>query len=136
MTPGPPFRFRHKTIHRVSFWLGLFVACFLAWAWWDSYREDSALSVEGAGRELCFVRHDGETRFYAEADSHALDARLEVYAGNDATMQRAIWWWGSARPVKVPDSLVFFSFVGLWGGWLGWRWRVERKASASVAKSD
>ena len=34
-----------RTFYRwKSFWLGLFVACFLAWAWWDSMRFISGVS--------------------------------------------------------------------------------------------
>ena len=36
------------------------------------------------------------------------------------------WKEGGAniRHCRIPDFLVFFSFVGLWGGWLVWRGRV------------
>ncbi|MEK7953924.1 hypothetical protein [Luteolibacter soli] len=37
MTPRPFYRWK-------SFWLGLFGACFLAWAWWDSMQFSSWVS--------------------------------------------------------------------------------------------
>ena len=35
MTPRPIYRWK-------AFWLGLFVTCFLAWAWWDSLNFSSS----------------------------------------------------------------------------------------------
>jgi hypothetical protein len=40
-----------------------------------------------------------------------------------------------ARCFKVPDSLVFFSFVGLWVGWMVWRWRREARGLANEISS-
>ncbi|MCW1921011.1 hypothetical protein OKA05_00495 [Luteolibacter arcticus] len=52
MTSRPLYR-------RVSFWLGLFVACFLAWAWWDSYRNGTSLACSWKTGSLWVVQADG-----------------------------------------------------------------------------
>ena len=55
MTPRPIYRWK-------SFWLGLFVACFLAWAWRDSYRVGAGLSLEGRGRNHRWTGMDTDER--------------------------------------------------------------------------
>ena len=128
MNPHPSFW--HRTRRRPSFWLGLFVACFLAWAWWDSYRVFPSLYLANIGG---LFRQDGFSIVYTPP----LD-RLDGSSWN--CLQREDWRFEldttiymmeshGSRCLKFPDSLVFFSFVGLWSGWLAWRARVERKAT-------
>jgi len=124
--------FWHRTRRRPSFWLGLFLACFFAWAWWDSYRYTVAAYYNSNAGHFVFGREDGVSlvsvsralvvpweyssgdwsRFPAELREGRIEAMVEEYCEDH---------W------KVPDSLVFFSFVGVWVGWLAWRWRVEQK---------
>jgi hypothetical protein len=120
MKPRPPYR-------RVSFWLGLFVAWFLAWAWWDSYQNLSALNLRGGGI-LHITRAEGATYFNtggAEGPRFYRDSLGVTLKGRNL---EAEWHRWGFRFVKVPDALMFFSFVGLWAGWLVWRGRVESRA--------
>jgi hypothetical protein len=125
MTPRPFYRWK-------SFWLGLFVLVFLGWAWWDSYRNEALLLRERRDDFLQCLRVDGATYFVSGRWS--FPSPLERFAathskGLGIASWNQTWQVLGASPVRVPDSLVFFSFVGLWGGWLVWRARVERKAS-------
>ena len=116
-------------LRRVSFWLGLFVACFLAWAWWDSKRFETSVHLGvGLGPEV--MRVDGAT-FLVRVYRFRFDPvmRREPLVISEQQVER-YFVENEFRYFKVPDSLVFFSFVGLWGGWLVWRWRsTERLAT-------
>jgi hypothetical protein len=124
MTPGPTFW--HRASRRPSFWLGLFVACFLAWAWWDSFRNASFGSVERDYRALQVVRAFGETVLL---NRERMSWTGLSFVGERGPITELDWSGFKERTGKpaliVPDSLVFFSFVGVWVGWLAWRSRVE-----------
>ena len=124
MTSGPPLRFWYRTRRRPSFWLGLFVACFLAWAWWDSYSYLTRVWLDLDFREVGIVRIEGRTWF------PALAMGAEKFGG--AFMHKDLASFPESEPLEpggIPDSLVFFSFLGLWGGWLAlsdWRRKTRR----------
>jgi hypothetical protein len=113
MTPRPIYRWK-------SFWLGVFVACFLAWAWGDSRRCETWLQVGGYGT----VRLDGTTFVFKGVldGSKVVVVKRGAKAATAAEEERFFVLRG-VRHFKIRDSLVFFSFIALWGGWLAWRWR-------------
>ena len=119
--------FWHRTRRRPSFWLGLFVACFLAWAWWDSMHASLGINSVVANRRLILVRVEGATQiFWRLAPGTKLRfeaARLPPEVGGEYI---SVFKEEGFSYFRVPDSLVFFSFVGVWVGWLAWRWRVEQ----------
>ena len=122
MKTRPPLRFcRHP-----SFWLGLLFACFLAWVWWDSYRIGSVCQLGWRNQMLTFANNEGEAFV---AFKRYPGSRLEVNGSREASetvkaFQSEEWAWGSTL-CRVPNALVFFSFLGLWVGWLAWRWKRE-----------
>ena len=125
MRPGPPLRFWQSSLRRPSFWLGLFVACFLAWAWWDSYGYLTRVWLVLDSREVEIVRIGGRTWL---PDMSMGAVKLGVgFTHDDLT---SFPQSEPAEPGGVPDSLIFFSFVGPWGGWLVWRWKRERRKPA------
>jgi hypothetical protein len=116
-----------KLRRRPSFWLGLFVALFLAWASWDSYRHEALLHRESREGFVQCLRLEGGTYFVSGLwPSPAPGERLVTSHSNGLGLStwRQMWQEFGANPVRVPDSLVFFSFLGLWVGWLAlsdWR---------------
>jgi len=117
MNPHPGFW--HRTRRRPSFWLGLLVVCFLAWAWWDSYRNDSALWMKSG----TIVRGYGTTYIEVGAGPVELGGRREPHYMNEGGYREEIAAFYN-HDWAVPDSLVFFSCVGVWVGWLAlsdWR---------------
>ena len=136
MTPRPPHRHWHRTIRRPSFWLGGFVACFLAWAWWDSHRIDTRVAYAGEDHVGTFLLTGGESVFLFLRDAAGPDKGL--YFHRDPSREEAMIVQGFARVmgyhrVSLPNSLIFFSFLAPWLGWLAWRARVERKQQAGHA---
>jgi hypothetical protein len=140
MKPGPPLRFWHRTRRRPSFWLGLFVACFLGWAWWESHYSYSEMALSGRGQVLRCVRKDGETSVYWFKDPPSRDFDLNV-TRTDFVKRRIfpttsdINWLLASPSFKTRDSLVFFSFVGLWVGWLAFPAWLRKKRSNSFLDS-
>jgi hypothetical protein len=136
MTPGPPLRFWHRTRRRPSFWLGLFVACFLAWAWWDSYRNGAIVWYARGTVAVAVIQAKGAF-FFASGGPWFPPGFHWIYSpGLDPEELFAAW--GSAVHVghlRVPDSLVFFSFVGLWGGWLAFPEWLRKKRLGRVEKA-
>jgi hypothetical protein len=135
MNPHPGFW--HRTRRRPSFWLGVFVACFLAWAWWDSYTNNAALGYTWRARSFVVFRGNG-TSFITSAANVWFGPGLDWGYGattGDAKSALAAWREGGAavRFCRIPDSLVFFSFVGVWVGWLALSdWR--RKSRGALAQ--
>jgi hypothetical protein len=125
-TPGP--RFWHRTRRRPSFWLGLFVVCFLAWAWWDSYRQNPTVSYGWRGEAVEIIRLHGSTYFAVGPDwSWSRGASL-TFKRIRKEKQARIWESVGWRYIEVPDPRVFFSFLGLWIGWLALSdWRRKKR---------
>jgi len=115
---------------RPSFWLGLFVACFMAWAWCDSYRHELMASHVGNARHVQFGRMDGASYV---ASGEAFLGELPGFgmrypAGIGMERWKGVWELFGVRHHRIPDSLVFFSFLGLWVGWLAFsEWKVRKK---------
>jgi len=130
MTPRP--------IHKwITFWLGLFVACFLAWAWRDSYRHHTTLSIIridwfGGDWGAQATRAYGKT-FLEIYPSWLRDHRIDLLRDplpsapdyDTATYHPEMPFASSIIPdwKIIPDYLLFFSFLLLWSAWLAWRWR-------------
>jgi len=119
MTPRPLYKWK-------SFWLGLFVACFLAWAWWDSYRVGSIAQVGWDSRMFMFANCEGEAfvtfKRYPGSQLEINGTREEAEVVSELRSEE---WFMGVSLCRIRDALVFFSFVGLWGGWLFWRWKRE-----------
>ena len=127
--------FWHRTRRRPSFWLGLFVSCFLAWAWWQSYLDFPALVVARSGNATELSRMRGAT-YIVMGPSGALRVPSTCWEVRGKRWLQPSGWeelWAlghahGVRPYRIPDSLVFFPFVGLWVGWLAlsdWRRRTR-----------
>jgi hypothetical protein len=144
MMLGP--RFWRRTSRRPSFWLGLFVACFLAWAWWDSYQREPLVHVTTRREALQLSRIGGVTMVatgpipdmpywgFWGVGSRPLAGGPETLGHQRGREQR--WAFARARGVrylKIPDSLVLFSFLGLWVGWLAFSEWLRKKRSGRTA---
>jgi hypothetical protein len=129
MKPGPN-RFWHSARRRSSFWLGLFVACFLAWAWWDSFRSQSTAVSEWRNRTFTLSSLDGTIYFVSGSGwltSHAWGFR--AWSGKKVANYEQTLTNVGASHRRVPHSLVFFSFLGHWVGWLAWGERLAGNAA-------
>ncbi len=123
-----------------SFWLGLFVLVFLGWAWRESYLNFPTISRDRSGNAIEVSRMRGVT-YMVTGPSGA----LRILAGGwvvgskkffQPTDWEDMWALGHAHGVRVfrvPDSLVFFSYLGLWGGWLVWRRRRMKRLQTEVS---
>ena len=113
MKPRPFYRWK-------SFWLGLFVLVFFGWAWWDSYRIDSAITLSWRSRLFGCTCSEGVTCLYwvdyggigTERPIKYLRDEGLALALNDFLMSLG------GRRFRLPDAFVFFSCLGLWFGWL------------------
>ena len=127
MKPRPIYRWK-------SFWLGLVVLVFMGWASWKSQRGDRLLKITGDQWGLQVGKYDGGTAFatglYSEFHGkwkigyetmRSGSALLHLEVLRDVARQYGV------RFVTVPDQLLFFCFLGLWGGWLIWQWSREQK---------
>jgi len=134
--------------HRwTSFWLGLFVACFLAWAWRDSYRFKLATGIQGPDSSYGLLRIRAGTFLY--------------YNPRRRLVMTSEWWWKSRAPVlaenwelrsdgtlfyksyypetralRIPDAAVFFSFLGLWCGGMAWQSRRMKCLAARTIRAE
>ena len=131
--------FWHRTRRRPSFWLGLFVACFLAWAWLDSYTNNAWWSYTWGSTTRAVCRGNGASFIASATDVWFRPGLESVYGETISNPESAFAAWrengARVRHCRVPDSLVFFSYVGLWIGWLtfsDWR-RKTRTADLRVA---
>ena len=122
-----------RPLHRrVSFWLGLFVACFLAGAWWDSYQRQTLVDVATPHGVVTAERRTGSTWLFLSPGVSPWNfsyAHRRIIPQVDWDDQLASLKGIGIRCLWAPDIIVFFSFVGLWGVWLAWRMRVERRAT-------
>jgi len=124
----PDLSYWHRTRRRPSFWLGLFVACFLGWAWRDSYSHLTTVRLDLDFREVGFVRIEGRTWFPAMT--------MGAEKIGLAFMHKDLASFPESEPLEpggIPDSLVFFSVVGLWVGWLAFsEWRRKTRSNSSA----
>ena len=121
--------FWHRTRRRQSFWLGLFVVCFLAWAWWDSFPHRFIAWIPRNGQQVEFEREAGATHIAfltGLGNSEQASFQYESRDTDDLPYAEFLETFGASY-CRVPGPVVFFSFVGVWGAWLVWRWRVEQK---------
>ena len=111
-----------------SFWLGVFVACFLAWGWWDSQGHTSVVTWKGTQRGVQAFRVDGSS-FLIVGPPYQMKyftiGKVWGYARWEAEPEK-VWahieWTRDQSTVWVmPDAVVFVSFLVGWGGWLAWR---------------
>ena len=116
MPPRPLYRWK-------SFWLGVFMLGFLAWAWCDSFRFESQFWVAVVGKCVWLTRSGGQT-FYV------LEWNLPVAFDFGAMREPAALALGetSITGPRIADA----PFVGLsafaWIAFLAWRWRRMRRA--------
>lgn len=111
-----------------SFWLGLFVLVFVGWAYVDSFRFHAMACQTAGGRTMVVYRSYGVTRF-GEGPTSGFSYNPEwdfTYDDRDSPFPN--WVRKPDVPLfEVRDSLVFFSFLGLWGSGLTWRWRCLKR---------
>ncbi|MCW1922623.1 hypothetical protein OKA05_08660 [Luteolibacter arcticus] len=113
MTPRPCYRWK-------TFWLGLFVASFLGWAWWDSNSHETVAFRSGWTRTTYLYSATGETIFARGCTiEFGVMGNAWGFSHNELPVLPPFWELGDGvSGFKVPDPLVFFSFLGLWAGWL------------------
>ena len=113
-----------------SFWLGLFVLVFLGWAWRESYLNFPAIHHVGSEKAIELSRYRGATRVETGPSANLWLPRSGMKVVSKGFHVGFIPWLRGyrqgVRSFEVRDSLVFFSFLGFWGGWLAWRWRRQR----------
>jgi hypothetical protein len=114
-----------------SFWFGILVLGFLGWAWWDSTRIETLLTVPPRAMKLGVYRMGGASYFVH--GTHVEGYWRGVPRVSAAELEENLKSVEAVRPgmrhVKVPDALVLVAWLALWGGWLVWRWRVARRMS-------
>jgi len=120
---------RPRPIHYwPSFWLGLFSAAFLGWAWWDSHHYFSSLTWIGNGIAW---NADGKIGYSLVIQSVDVPSR---FATSRAPIG-SVWLAGifaKFRTYTLPHWIISGSFLLLWATFLIWRWhRLER-----LTKSD
>ena len=142
MTPGP-HRFWQGSLRRPSFWLGLFVACFLAWAWRDSFERQHVVRGHSQNNLLLACFHvEGRLLFIFWPDydwDHrwTVETREVSEMSNAAGLLEQIEEEGGsvARYRVIPDSLVFSSFFGIWVGWLSFsEWRRRTRVARETGR--
>ena len=127
--------FWHRTRRRPSFWLGLFIACFLAWAWWDSYRMEMSAGFSATTRSYRVYRIEGATVFTFYVDWFASGSGFGFWyeSANGREFWESRWDAFGVKHCRVPDPLVFSSVVGLWVGWLAFSdWRRKTRSNSSA----
>ena len=100
--------------HWPSFWLGLFVAVFLGWAWWDSHRYFSSLTWVGRG----IAWNAGGSLVYQSLGDPSSFATTRMPFGS-------VWLEGifaKFRTYALPHWILSGSFLLLWSAFLFWRW--------------
>ena len=150
MTPRPLYRWK-------AFWLGLFVTCFLAWAWWDSLKFSSG----GGWHQAHFSSGNGgimlarQTSYLAKPDWHRniirrssayqppsfFEAPLFLRGGGKnvipsdppSTLREAYIVGMTIAPranwlLTIPHWLILPAFVLPWSAFLIWRVRKQGKA--------
>ena len=127
MTPRPMYCWK-------SFWLGVFVVCFFAWAWRDSLRTDTWMQRIWASGRLGMIRVQGVTWVYRDAeaffDLNGVQRRATQYSAKEVEEME---FEGADFPyVKIPDGAVWACFAVVWGGWMVWRWRRGLKRTPNI----
>jgi hypothetical protein len=97
------------------------------------------VALSGGGHVLLCVRMSGNSSVYWHDDPHARAMHFDMQSGEldsngGILLKRPIDWVLEKRRFTIADPLVFFSFVGLWIGWLVW-WRLKAAGMRS-AKED
>ncbi|MEK7951599.1 hypothetical protein [Luteolibacter soli] len=131
---------RRPIYRRVSFWLGLFVACSLQWLWWDSLWHLTGTGMQGADWAMGILQMKGESlvmwgpeRFDRSTDKvwfnryEIVPSHWERNIAEDVRDGDPI-----VRMMVVPDAMVFAAWMILWGGWMVWRWGRERREERRV----
>jgi hypothetical protein len=122
---------------RKSIWLGIFVACFLGWAWWDSQSVTTVVTWKGTQRGVQAIRVDGSSFLIVGPPSqmtfYPIGKRSWGYARAKfgPKMVRTIIGTprGNSKVWEVRDAVVCLFFLAGWGGWLAWgRWREKSEA--------
>jgi hypothetical protein len=128
MTPRPIHR-------RLSFWLGLFVACFLAWAWWDGYRRGAGVAyTTGRGTTVIYLHGKGTSYLgwgpisYAPGFIWSYGPRLDAPVTHAVVIST-----GKVKHLRIPDAAVFSTYLALWSTALAWRSRRTLTASTTPA---
>ena len=99
-----------------TFWFGLLIVVFFAWAWWDSHRHFSAITWIGKGLVWSGDGHIGcgpvpnPTTLPFEIQT----ARIPL---EDIRLKSII------KTITIPHWLFFETFLFLWFLILGWRTR-------------
>ena len=128
MTPRPFYRWK-------SFWLGVVALVFMGWTSWKSVGSDYYLTVGGGSRGYVqMVKLEAGTGFLFDPSAYSgisFEERRQD-ASQDRFPVEAYWEYlqrsvHGVRFVVVPDRLLFFCFLGLWGGGMIWQWSREQK---------
>jgi len=128
MNPRPFYRWK-------SFWLGVFVACFLMSEYLGNRGKVMIASFRGTGPGQVHVVRVKGSSFLMWGETIGIGnfvsdwmtfARFEEN-GFDFEAH----WQGKrvngVRYLKLPDAMVLLSYLALWGGWMAWRWQRGRK---------
>ena len=130
MKPRPFYRWK-------SFWLGVVVLVFMGWASWKSRGSDCCLTVGGGSRGYVqMVKLEAITAFFIDHNPSTFGKITFEEQSHDPAEGGFSWeaYWkyrqrsgDRVRFVMVKDRVLFFCFLGLWGGWLIWQWSREQR---------
>jgi len=116
--PRPFYRWK-------SFWLGILVLGFLAWAAWDSTRFISGAAFS----KWTLSRVMGHTFVVEWPDIVSLALkpyRYPLSAGISVEKHSNSWKAWGGKPVGMSDVAVLSLFLLTWSGFLALRWRRQR----------
>ena len=125
-TPRPLYKWK-------SFWLGILVLGFLGWAWWDSFPHRFIAWIPRNGQQVEFEREAGATHLAfltGLGNSEEASFHYESRDTDDRPYAKFLDTFGASY-CRVPDALVFLSYVGVWSAWLFFHWKREQKKAAA-----
>lgn len=108
--------------------------CFLGWVSWKSREVDRLLTVTGDEWGMQVVKYDGGVAFATGLYSgfHGKwkighETMRSGFALSHLELMRDTARQYGVRFVTVPDRVMFFCFLGMWGGGMIWQWSREQK---------
>ena len=123
MIPRPLYRWK-------SFWLGLFVLGFLAWAWRDSLDRVTGLGFQTPAGSGGLLQHSGEVCIFRTHVKRGWGWTIfNVPKVENSPVSRSTWERISALGIVLPHWSLMLAFSGGGGAFLLWRWRRLKQRS-------
>jgi hypothetical protein len=132
MSPRPLYRWK-------SFWIGLFILAFLAWAWVGSMKRALIITPWDQSR-VSMTSISGRFEIWLMNANLLRDTRgIQGYRPDP----KSLHWFAVpvrvetapvGRSVSVAYWLVSLLFFGSWASFITWRWRRQRQHLAMMSE--